>query len=91
MAVDVSITPPEPTKSKNHHYGFQLKVLGANLINFGMEKIKTGYGWRISLGIAAVPAAILTVRALFLPETPSSVIQRTNNQVKAMKVLEQIK
>ncbi|CAN1265541.1 Hexose carrier protein HEX6 [Linum perenne] len=75
--------------------GFQLSVgigvLAANLINFGTEKIKAGYGWRISLGMAAVPAAILTVGALFLPETPSSVIQRTNNQEKAKKILEKIR
>ncbi|CAN1132793.1 Hexose carrier protein HEX6 [Linum perenne] len=68
-----------------------LRVLAANLINFGTEKIKAGYGWRISLGMAAVPAAILTVGALFLPETPSSVIQRTNNKEKAKKILEKIR
>ncbi|CAN1132789.1 Hexose carrier protein HEX6 [Linum perenne] len=41
--------------------------------------------------MAAVPAAILTVGALFLPETPSSVIQRTNNKEKAKKILEKIR
>ncbi|CAN1132792.1 Hexose carrier protein HEX6 [Linum perenne] len=69
----------------------RIGVLAANLINFGTEKIKAGYGWRISLGMAAVPAAILTVGALFLPETPSSVIQRTNNKEKAKKILEKIR
>lgn len=53
--------------------GFQLcvgiGVLSANLINFSTEKIKGGYGWRISLAMAAVPASILTLGALFLPET----------------------
>ncbi|CAN1154230.1 Hexose carrier protein HEX6 [Linum perenne] len=36
-------------------------------------------------------STILTVGALFLPETPSSVIQRTKNQEKARKVLEKIR
>ncbi|CAN0902328.1 Hexose carrier protein HEX6 [Linum grandiflorum] len=75
--------------------GFQLSVgigvLAANLINFGTEKIRAGYGWRISLGMAAVPAAILTVGAIFLPDTPSSVIQRTNNKEKARKLLQKIR
>ncbi|XP_023552137.1 hexose carrier protein HEX6 [Cucurbita pepo subsp. pepo] len=59
--------------------GFQLSVgigaLTANLINFGTHKIKAGYGWRISLAMAAFPASILTVGALFLPETPNSLLQ----------------
>lgn len=41
--------------------GFQLcvgiGVLSANLVNFGTEKIKAGWGWRISLVMAAVPAS----------------------------------
>ncbi|CAN1837449.1 Hexose carrier protein HEX6 [Linum perenne] len=41
--------------------------------------------------VAAFPATILTVGAVFHAETPSTVIQRTNNQEKARKVLEQIR
>lgn len=47
----------------------------ATLVNyfaFGLNKL----GWRVSLGFAAVPAAIMTVGALFIPDTPSSLIQR---------------
>ncbi|KAK0598745.1 hypothetical protein LWI29_037591 [Acer saccharum] len=58
--------------------GFQLCVeigiLSANLINYGIEKIKGGWGWRISLAMVAVPASMLTLGALFLPETPNSLI-----------------
>uniref|UniRef100_A0A0E0A4S9 Major facilitator superfamily (MFS) profile domain-containing protein n=1 Tax=Oryza glumipatula TaxID=40148 RepID=A0A0E0A4S9_9ORYZ len=60
--------------------GFQLSVgvgaLAANVINYGTEKIRGGWGWRVSLALAAVPAGLLTLGALFLPETPNSLIQQ---------------
>ncbi|KAF8662114.1 hypothetical protein HU200_056306 [Digitaria exilis] len=60
--------------------GFQLSIgiggLVANLINYGTEKIAGGWGWRVSLGLAGVPAALLTLGAVFLPETPNSLIQQ---------------
>ncbi|CAI0380901.1 unnamed protein product [Linum tenue] len=67
------------------------RVLAANLINFGTEKIRSGYGWRISLSMAAVPAAILTVGAIFLPETPSSLIQLTNDKDRARRLLQRVR
>ncbi|KAK6936883.1 Major facilitator, sugar transporter-like [Dillenia turbinata] len=75
--------------------GFQfcvgIGVLSANLINYGTQKIKAGWGWRISLAMAAVPAFILTVGSLFLPDTPNSLIQRTNNHPKAKLLLQRIR
>ncbi|CAI9091993.1 OLC1v1027121C2 [Oldenlandia corymbosa var. corymbosa] len=75
--------------------GFQfcvgIGVLSANLINYGSEKIKGGWGWRISLAMAAVPATILTVGSLFLPETPNSLIQHGNSEEKAKKMLQRIR
>ncbi|KAI8564528.1 hypothetical protein RHMOL_Rhmol03G0188600 [Rhododendron molle] len=75
--------------------GFQLSIsigiLSANFINYGTQKIKGGWGWRISLAMAAVPASILTAGALFLPETPSSLIQRNNNHLKAKSMLQRIR
>ncbi|KAK7271558.1 hypothetical protein RJT34_27560 [Clitoria ternatea] len=66
--------------------GFQLSIgigaLSANLINYGTEKIKGGWGWRMSLAMAAVPASILTLGALFLPETPNSLIQHSHQKAK---------
>ncbi|KAF2315850.1 hypothetical protein GH714_040397 [Hevea brasiliensis] len=91
------------TSLKWHHHtyrgaisnGFQLcvgiGVLSANSINFGTEKIEGGWGWRISLAMAAVPAAILTVGAFFLPETPNSLIQRHNDHQKAKAMLQRIR
>jgi sugar porter (SP) family MFS transporter len=60
--------------------GFQLMItigiLAAELINYGTNKIKAGYGWRISLALAAVPAGIITLGALVLPDTPNSLLER---------------
>ncbi|THG04350.1 hexose carrier protein HEX6-like [Camellia sinensis] len=75
--------------------GFQLcvgiGVLSANLINYGTEKIKGGWGWRISLAMAAVPASILTLGALFLPETPNSLIQQNSDHQKAKLMLQRLR
>nr|CAB3453831.1 unnamed protein product [Digitaria exilis] len=60
--------------------GFQLMItLGvffANLINYGTDRIAGGWGWGLSLALAAVPAAVITVRSLFLPDTPNSLLER---------------
>ncbi|OMO98217.1 Sugar/inositol transporter [Corchorus olitorius] len=72
-------------------FGISLGVLLANLINFGTEKINGGWGWRISLSMAAVPAAILTLGAIILPETPSSLLQNTNDHDKAKRLLQRIR
>ena len=75
--------------------GFQFSIsigaLCASLINYGTEKIKGGWGWRLSLALGAVPASILTLGALFLPETPSSLIQRCNDHEKAKLMLQRIR
>lgn len=76
--------------------GFQLSIgigaLSANLINYGTEKIEGGWGWRMSLAMAAVPASFLTLGALFLPETPNSLIQHNpENHQKAKLVLQRIR
>ncbi|CAL9144762.1 unnamed protein product, partial [Musa hybrid cultivar] len=49
--------------------GFQLMItvgiFAANLINYGTAKIKGGWGWRVSLALASVPACIISLGALF--------------------------
>lgn len=74
--------------------GFQLMItigiLVANLINYGTAKIKGGWGWRISLALAAVPAAIITLGSLFLPDTPNSLIERGYDE-KARNMLRRIR
>ena len=74
------MAPPKYRGAFNN--SFQLSVgigaLTANLINFGTEEIRAGWGWRVSLALAAVPASFLTLGAILLPETPNSLIQRSN-------------
>ncbi|GLT39847.1 hypothetical protein SLA2020_140140 [Shorea laevis] len=71
--------------------GVGIGVLIANITNFGTQKIMGGWGWRISLAISAVPAAILTLCALFLPETPNNLIHNSKNHQKAKKVLQRVR
>ncbi|KAL1537463.1 Transcription factor stp1 [Salvia divinorum] len=74
--------------------GFQLSItmgiLAANVLNYGFAKIKGGWGWRLSLGGAMVPALIITVGSLVLPETPNSLIER-GKQEKARAELMKIR
>lgn len=49
-------------------------VVVANCLNYGTAKIS--WGWRLSLGLAIVPSAIMTVGALLISDTPSSLVER---------------
>ncbi|XP_059623509.1 sugar carrier protein C-like [Cornus florida] len=74
--------------------GFQLSItigiLVANVLNYFFAKIKGGWGWRLSLGGAMVPALIITVGSLVLPETPNSMIERGQTE-KAKAKLQRIR
>ena len=55
-----------------------------------MVRIKGEWGWRLSLGLAGIPALLLTVGALLVTETPNSLVERGRlNEGKA--VLRQIR
>ncbi|XP_051217630.1 sugar transport protein MST1 [Lolium perenne] len=58
--------------------GFQfflgVGVLTANLVNYATARIS--WGWRLSLGLAGAPAVIIFLGALFLTDTPSSLVMR---------------
>ncbi|TQD99025.1 hypothetical protein C1H46_015392 [Malus baccata] len=87
------MAPPKYRGAINNGFQFSvgIGVLSANLINYGSEKIKGGWGWRISLAMAAVPASMLTLGAFFLPETPNSLIQRSTDHQIAKKMLQRIR
>ncbi|KAK8943711.1 Hexose carrier protein HEX6 [Platanthera guangdongensis] len=81
QAVPLYISEIAPSKIRGAiTNGFQLcvglGVFSANLINVGAQKIAAGWGWRLSLSLAAVPAILFTGGTLFLPETPTSLLQR---------------
>ncbi|XP_050216296.1 sugar transport protein 14-like [Mercurialis annua] len=64
-------------------------ILIANFINYGTEQIHP-WGWRLSLGLATVPATIMFVGGLFLPETPNSLIERGLLE-EGRKILEKVR
>ncbi|KAF8365025.1 hypothetical protein HHK36_021323 [Tetracentron sinense] len=66
-----------------------LGIFSANMINYGTEKIKP-WGWRLSLGLAAGPALLMTVGGILLPETPNSLIERGLKE-KGRETLEKIR
>ncbi|XP_077220085.1 sugar transport protein MST3-like [Tasmannia lanceolata] len=81
QSVPLYLSEMAPAKHRGAlNMGFQLMItigiLAANLVNYGTDKIKGGWGWRVSLAGAAVPALIITIGSLFLPDTPNSLIDR---------------
>ncbi|CAL4983711.1 unnamed protein product [Urochloa decumbens] len=75
--------------------GYQLTLclgsLAANAINYGADRIASGWGWRLSLGLAAVPAVLFTLGAAFLPETPNSLVQQGVDRGKVRALLQKIR
>ncbi|KZV37125.1 sugar transporter [Dorcoceras hygrometricum] len=95
QAVPLYLSEMAPYKYRGAlNIGFQLSItigiLAANVLNYGFAKIKGGWGWRLSLGGAMVPALIITVGSLVLPETPNSMIERGKNE-KARSKLQRIR
>ncbi|XP_057959997.1 sugar transport protein 13-like [Malania oleifera] len=81
QAVPLFLSEIAPTRIRGGlNILFQLNVtigiLFANLINYGTAKIKGGWGWRLSLGLAGIPAFLLTLGALLVVDTPNSLIER---------------
>lgn len=70
------IAPPKWRGAFNTGFQFfiGIGVVTANLINFGTAKIN--WGWRLSLGLATLPAAIITIGSCLISDTPSSLVQR---------------
>ncbi|KAI5084000.1 hypothetical protein GOP47_0000169 [Adiantum capillus-veneris] len=59
--------------------GFQLSVtigiLVANLVNYFTQNIHP-WGWRLSLGLAGIPATVIFLAGLTLSDTPNSILER---------------
>ncbi len=56
-----------------------LGIVVAQAINLGTQHI-AGWGWRVSLGCAGIPAVVLTAGGLLLPDTPNSLIDRGHEE-----------
>lgn len=54
-------------------------ILIANIINYFTDRMHPN-GWRVSLGMATVPAAILLLGSLVIVETPASLIERGDDE-----------
>nr|ADJ68005.1 putative hexose transporter [Manihot esculenta]ADJ68006.1 putative hexose transporter 2 [Manihot esculenta] len=81
QAVPLFLSEIAPTRIRGGlNILFQLNVtigiVFANLVNYGTAKIKSGWGWRLSLGLAGIPALLLTFGSLLVSETPNSLIER---------------
>ncbi|XP_031478188.1 sugar transport protein MST6-like [Nymphaea colorata] len=95
QSVPVYLSEMAPAKIRGAlNMCFQLAItigiFAANLVNYGTSKINGDYGWRISLALAAVPAIIMLAGAVFLPETPNSLIERGQVE-KAKAIIQKIR
>ncbi|KAL6639550.1 hypothetical protein ACP70R_023280 [Stipagrostis hirtigluma subsp. patula] len=66
-----------------------LGILSANVTNYFTDRIPV-WGWRVSLGLAAVPGIILVVGAFFVSDTPSSLVLRGHRE-QARAALQRIR
>lgn len=79
QATPIFLSEMAPAKWRGaFNTGFQffigIGVVTANCINYGTAHLS--YGWRLSLGLAIIPAAIITVGSLLISDTPSSLVER---------------
>lgn len=58
-----------------YHVFLVIGTLAATVTNYFTNRIP-GWGWRVSLGLAGVPAIVVVVGALLVPDTPSSLVLR---------------
>lgn len=58
-----------------YHFFFNLGMFMADMVNYGTNSIPR-WGWRLSLGVGLVPAAVVIVGAAVIPDTPSSLVLR---------------
>ncbi|KAK9082185.1 hypothetical protein Syun_031636 [Stephania yunnanensis] len=96
QAAPLYLSEMAPSKSRGSlNTIFQLMItigiLVANLVNYATNKIQGGWGWRLSLGLAALPAAIVLLGSISLPDTPNSMIERGASEEDVKKNLRRIR
>lgn len=80
QATPIYISEMAPTRMRGalnimFQFFLGLGVVASNLINYATAQIPH-WGWRLSLGLAAIPAVIMIVGTLLIPDTPRSLVQR---------------
>lgn len=85
------IAPPRMRGGLNALFGVYIAsgILTGSIVNYFAAKIHP-WGWRLSLGIAGIPALMLTFCSLIIVETPSSLIER-GYQEQAKEVLRKLR
>ncbi|KAK1304073.1 Sugar transport protein 4 [Acorus calamus] len=74
MPFYISEMTPENHRDMLNMIFTQMSIIGiftTSTINYFTSKNKSDDGWRISLGLAAVPSLIITIGSLFLFDTPT--------------------
>lgn len=71
------MSPPKwrGTLSTSFQLFLTFGVVIASFVNFAVTRLGDN-GWRVALGVGGIPALIMTIGAFFIPDTPSSLIQR---------------
>ncbi|MCO5613442.1 hypothetical protein L7F22_067718 [Adiantum nelumboides] len=75
------VAPPRTRGGLNMLFGVYLTIgiLSGNIVNYFAAKVHP-WGWRLSFGIAGIPALLLTLCSLIIVETPSSLIERGKHE-----------
>ncbi|CAI9115049.1 OLC1v1015883C1 [Oldenlandia corymbosa var. corymbosa] len=87
------ITPPRIRGRFNVCFQLFITVgiLAANIVNYFTGKYMPEEGWRVSLGLAAVPAILMLLPSLFfLKDSPNSLLDRGKEE-EAKAVLKQVR
>ncbi|KAL5543116.1 hypothetical protein UlMin_010826 [Ulmus minor] len=90
QSIPVYLSEMAPEKIRGAlNIGFQMAIsIGifvANIVNYGTSKIKGGWGWRVSLALAAVPAVMIGK-----PEKAKKMLQRIGGTVNVQEEFEDI-
>ncbi|KNA22138.1 hypothetical protein SOVF_036640 [Spinacia oleracea] len=81
------VAPPKWRGAFNTGFQFfiAIGVVIANSINYATKN--QTWGWRLSLGLAIIPATIIILGILLIPDTPNSLVERGKME-EAKKTLE---
>ncbi|KAL5728137.1 Sugar transport protein 14 [Ranunculus cassubicifolius] len=94
QAVPLYLSETAPPKYRGRfNQFFQLTtclgIMVANIVNYFTEPIHP-WGWRLSLGLATVPAALMGIGGIFLPETPNNLVEQGRKE-EGRIILEKIR